>query len=145
MLHHIPTYRSALSLIRGLLEYGNTSFRSFSLVLQNMLIFIHLSFDAICNNILWVEIISEGVSVYGCILRDIYWILTLFFLNFIKISQEEEWAFRFFSPNCAVDGFFYFICYVCSISKPKFMWIFLKTFFSRNRKLSEQLLLVVLH
>ena len=134
MLHHIPTYRSALSLIRGLLEYGNTSFRSFSLVLQNMLIFIHLAFDAICNNVLWVEIISEGVSVYGCILRDIYWILTLFFLNFIKISQEEEWAFRFFSPNCAVDGLFYFIYYVCSIPKPIIIWIFPKIFFSMNRK-----------
>ena len=69
------TYRSALSLIRGLLEYGNTSFRSFSLGLQNMLIFIHLEFDAVCYNLLWVEIINEGVSVYS-------YIFTRYLLNF---------------------------------------------------------------
>ena len=46
-----------------------TSFRSFSLGLQNILIFIHLAFDAVCNNLLWVEIISEGVSVYEMFLE----------------------------------------------------------------------------
>ena len=69
MLRHVPTYRSALSLFRGLLEYGNTSFRSFSLGLQNIL--IHLEFDAVCHNLLWVEIYSEGVSVTAAFLRDI--------------------------------------------------------------------------
>ena len=57
------TYRSALSLFRGLLKYGNTSFRSFSLGLQNMLIFIHLEFDSECNNLQWVEIISGILTI----------------------------------------------------------------------------------
>ena len=80
MLHQAPTYRSALSLFRGLLEYGNNSFRSFSLRLQNILIFIHLEFDAVCNNLFWVQIISEGVSVYN-------FIFTRYFLNSNTLSS----------------------------------------------------------
>ena len=113
MLHHVPTYKSALSLFRGLLEYGNTSFRSFNLGLQSILIFIHLEFDAVCNNLLWVEIISEGVSVYSCIFTRYFLNFNIFsFFKFHKnivkeqVQENKNELSNFFSPNCEVDGHF---------------------------------------
>ena len=50
-----------------------------------MLIFIPLEFDSVCNNLQWVEIISEGV------LRDISGILIpLFLLKFYKNVVKKQ-------------------------------------------------------
>ena len=134
MLHHVPTYRSALSLFRGLLEYGNTSFRSFNLGLQSILIFIHLEFDAVCNNLLWVEISSEGVSVYSCIFTRYFLNFNIYFFNFIKILEKNRcrkirMSFQFFFTQLWGRWTFYFIYYVCSIPKPIIIWIFLRVFY----------------